>query len=261
MIESVLLNRLTGVIKAVGTTDFGSELVGVVNELVPFDGAAIILFHPHYSPTVLHQGLPEEDSKVFRESYMKGAYLLDPFYRLAMEGRSGLFSIRDIAPPGFFSSSYFKQYFSPAGIIDEVNYLVQAPEGIFGLVSISRSVEMKRYSKPANARFEMLENLIEEAVVRHIELQGAPFKSILPTYRPVLMQERLDKFSRDVLTDREYEIVHLMLRGFSSKATANLLDISPATERTHRKNIYRKMDVKSHAELLADAFDFLMQDE
>ncbi|MBL4601308.1 MAG: helix-turn-helix transcriptional regulator, partial [Emcibacteraceae bacterium] len=54
---------------------------------------------------------------------------------------------------------------------------------------------------------------------------------------------------------REYEISLLMLRGLSSKATANILNISPATENTHRKNIYKKMKVNSHAELLANVLE------
>lgn len=53
------------------------------------------------------------------------------------------------------------------------------------------------------------------------------------------------------LTNRELEIVHLLLSGFSSKGIAQKLKISPETVKGHRKHIYTKLGVKSHAELFA----------
>lgn len=58
-------------------------------------------------------------------------------------------------------------------------------------------------------------------------------------------------FGSGVLTVREREIAHLMLRGHSVKSTAQVLGISPETVRMHRKNLYTKLAINSRTELFA----------
>lgn len=62
-----------------------------------------------------------------------------------------------------------------------------------------------------------------------------------------------------LLTKREKEILALLSTGKSSPEIADQLFISRETVATHRKNIIRKLDVKSFAELLrfALAFDLI----
>ena len=58
-------------------------------------------------------------------------------------------------------------------------------------------------------------------------------------------------FGAGLLTDREREILHLLLRGHSAKATARVLGISPETARVHRRHLYAKLDVGSQGELFS----------
>ncbi len=51
----------------------------------------------------------------------------------------------------------------------------------------------------------------------------------------------------------------MMLRGHSSKSAARRLDISPDTERVHRRNIYDKLGVSSQAELCSLFFEALSE--
>lgn len=53
------------------------------------------------------------------------------------------------------------------------------------------------------------------------------------------------------LSPRELEIIKLIKNGFSTKRIAQTLDLSVFTVETHRKNINRKMKVKSPTELMA----------
>lgn len=53
------------------------------------------------------------------------------------------------------------------------------------------------------------------------------------------------------ITDRELEIINLIQKGYSSKRIASDLELSVYTVDTHRKNIHRKLQVQSTAELLA----------
>ena len=60
---------------------------------------------------------------------------------------------------------------------------------------------------------------------------------------------------REVLTDREAEILRLIARGFSSIDIARFLHLSPHTVNTHRKNMLRKLEVANTPELLSLARD------
>ncbi len=52
------------------------------------------------------------------------------------------------------------------------------------------------------------------------------------------------------LTGREKEILDLFLQGFRTKDVANHLEISYETVRTHKKNIYKKANVRSFSQML-----------
>lgn len=58
------------------------------------------------------------------------------------------------------------------------------------------------------------------------------------------------------LTKREKEIIHLIARGQTSQQISEQLFISIHTVRTHRKNIWQKLEIKSYAELFKFAGEF-----
>ena len=51
----------------------------------------------------------------------------------------------------------------------------------------------------------------------------------------------------DTLTDREREVLRLVVKGLSTKEIASQLDISTRTVETHRANLMRKLNLKSVA--------------
>lgn len=57
------------------------------------------------------------------------------------------------------------------------------------------------------------------------------------------------------LTQREIEIIKLIVKGETSAEIADQLFISPATVQTHRKNIFNKLKVKKVSELIKDAYE------
>jgi|SRR5690554_1794410 len=58
-----------------------------------------------------------------------------------------------------------------------------------------------------------------------------------------------------VLTERENEVTALVASGFTNKEIANQLHLSPHTVHTHRKNIIKKLGVKSVSELTVYAMN------
>lgn len=71
------------------------------------------------------------------------------------------------------------------------------------------------------------------------------------------VQSAFEHFGSDLLTEREREVAHMVLRGHSVKSTASQLSISPETVRMHRKNLYLKLNVGSQAELFALFIEWL----
>lgn len=53
------------------------------------------------------------------------------------------------------------------------------------------------------------------------------------------------------LTSREKELIQLFSEGLSSKEVSNKLNVSILTINTHKKNIYKKLNINSTAELVA----------
>jgi DNA-binding NarL/FixJ family response regulator len=58
------------------------------------------------------------------------------------------------------------------------------------------------------------------------------------------------------LTKRESEVLQVLLSGVSSKECANRMHISVYTFETHKKNIFRKLEINSSNELMRIAIDF-----
>ena len=69
------------------------------------------------------------------------------------------------------------------------------------------------------------------------------------TTQPADAQAENKETAGNVLSEREQEIVHWVVRGLSNKQIGERLFISPNTVLTHRKNIARKLDIHSVAGL------------
>ncbi len=73
--------------------------------------------------------------------------------------------------------------------------------------------------------------------------------------RDAKLRESLGEHSRirahlDSLTEREREVLDLMIQGKQNKAIAQVLDVSPRTIEIHRARVMEKMNAESVAELV-----------
>jgi PAS domain S-box-containing protein len=74
----------------------------------------------------------------------------------------------------------------------------------------------------------------------------------------ILLKENLrlkNKLSIQSLTRRELEILKLIAKGMIDKEIADLLNISPLTTKTHRKNLHHKLHLKNTASIIHFAID------
>lgn len=101
---------------------------------------------------------------------------------------------------------------------------------------------------------ERIEDCME--AIRNIRRGGSPIS-------PIIARQLLGQIAPDPtdtrpppaspLSEREYEVLNLLSRGFSNAECAEILTVSANTIGTHVKNIYRKLEVNSRAEALYEA--------
>ncbi len=100
---------------------------------------------------------------------------------------------------------------------------------------------------------ERIEEMID--AIRNIRKGGSPISPIIA--RQLLGQIRPEPTQTlpmaSPLSEREYEVLNLLSRGFSNAECAEILTVSANTIGTHVKNIYRKLEVNSRAEALFEA--------
>lgn len=93
--------------------------------------------------------------------------------------------------------------------------------------------------------------------ITNFKPNGTPMLSFIglngePSFVDVKIGEPLIPF-KEVLSNREKEVVRLMMEGKQNKQIADILNISKQTVDKHRKNMLKKTELNSSAELIAEA--------
>ena len=243
---------LATLLASVGEPRFPVRLMRALGLLASSDAPSLIfVFRVGRPPVVVYEGEAPAEVRRNVEVYIDGAYVLDPCYRAGRDGSaSGFYRLRELAPPGFRRSEYYRSYFARAGILDEVGYIVPLGEGSFVNVSLSRA-RAPRYPTRALALLAAAAPPVMHLAARH---WGNPaVDSVEPRAEggAERVEQVLAEFGGDRLTAREHEVLQLVLRGHSVKSAARALDVSVDTIKLHRRNVYAKLGAASQAELLA----------
>lgn len=243
---------LADAIAATGAPGFPAALMAYIERFCAFDSALVLLYAAHRRPDVLLDRLSHARRENTAARYVAGAYLLDPFYIRATELRQPtVLRMNRIAPRDFDSSQYFVSYYKQSNVVDELNYLVPLDDGRTFAVSFERSAACAPFSDDDIGACEANLPVVAALVGKHV---AAPHVG-LPANAADVEHERLvavlENFGSHILTPRECEVVNRMLNGYSAAAIADLLTMSVETVRVHRRNIYKKLQISSLAELFA----------
>jgi DNA-binding CsgD family transcriptional regulator len=252
-----LIHGVADLILAVGQPNFIDKLTYLLRSAASFDDYVMLIYHPSSAPQVLSSSFANTDLAVW-ERYIQGAYLLSPFYDYCMQGKDGFVSLDEIAPDGFYDSAYYDNYFRPSRLIDEVCFVVQGRDNFSYLLSLGRTQTLAKFNQRVLDKLKALSPILQAAVQlddqrRHAEHHPHPTSH-------AALKQRLLNYGQDKLTSREQDVMQLLIRGYSSKEAAQVLAISPETERVHRKNIYAKLEVESQKELLSQLFEEILSD-
>ena len=180
-----------------------------------------------------------------------GAFQIDPYFAAFVDGRTGCLPLWEIAPDGFKDSTCYKELYVAEGILDEINHLTRVDDGRLVFVGAGRSDRM--FTKK-EIKFHNEAHPVIAACSMHIaRLAGDEDDG--PAEAPIAQVDgALEKFGVDVLTPREQDVIHLVLRGHSTESAAQQLGISWNTVKRHRLAAYTKLRVGSQGELF---YEFL----
>ncbi|HET6618525.1 MAG TPA: helix-turn-helix transcriptional regulator [Dongiaceae bacterium] len=242
--------------EAGGAAAIGDALTGALKIVLDFDGIFVAALHRDAPPSVPYYNDPYTEPGL---TYHDGPYLLDPFYNHFLAGvADGCYRLAELAPEGFLRSEYFASYYRLLDYSDELGLLAALGAGSCAHVSVARRGG-PRFTKRDRDWLAAAAPLAREAVQRMNKAD-----SQMPGARSALhdsLRQAHRHFGASLLTEREREVVQLLLRGNSAKAIARVLVISPETARNHLKRIYPKLGVASQAELFALFFRSLEQVE
>ncbi|WP_448089868.1 helix-turn-helix transcriptional regulator [Pseudomonas azerbaijanoccidentalis] len=243
--ELPLHQSLARVFATLGEEGFWRALVDTLRLLVPLDNALVAVMQQGRVPRLLIDFDASGNESEELADYRAGMYLLDPFYLAVCAGiNDGLHSLDSVAPDQFQQSEYYLSYFRSVVGADELQFMVNVDSAVLGL-SLGRST---CFSLEEQGRLLCVRDWVLTAMRRHLQL--------LPPEGPVAeaaagdLATLLDRFDAR-LSVREVETARLILQGFSSKAIAQQMGISPETVKVHRRNLYHKLNVNGHGELFA----------
>ncbi|GLZ85971.1 helix-turn-helix transcriptional regulator [Metapseudomonas resinovorans] len=248
--EAALHAGLGRAIGQLGGDRFWKQLILLLHQWLPFDNALATFYPSDGAPQPLEEYDAEPQAgPASMPVYLDGLYLLDPFYQACREGLpNGFYRLEEIAPDHFRQSEYYLNYFHDNVLEDEVQFIVQLESR--GSLSLSLGMR-RRFSAEECGMLGMLSGWVLALMEQHwLQRTHVP---LLTRQDEVASQVRdaLSQFGAGVLSDRELEIARLILRGYSSKAMAERLAISPETVKVHRRHLYAKLDISSQPELFS----------
>ncbi len=248
------------VIDLVGSNSFFAEMAKLLEQVIPFDGLIVFLYKSKSAPSSLGCFKCALDFQPGLENYLKFTYVLNPVYRAFLGNiASGAYQITELMPEGYteqVANSDLRIRIEDNEVIGyrtpgwpknmtDVLGLIQLP----GETMIEFDFITTQTDDQTGRCLEALKSVIPvlaSAVRKHFEITPHELESssAKPSH-----EDRFQGFGKSVLTRREQSVVKMILTGHSSNSIALSLEISMPTVKTHRRNVYAKLNISSQAEL------------
>ncbi|EJN27569.1 response regulator containing a CheY-like receiver domain and an HTH DNA-binding domain [Pseudomonas sp. GM78] len=247
---------LSTLINAVGTDRLGAAIDLALRNTLGFDMSCGYLFRFNHAPILIHNGYNKSVPEKTLNAYIRGGYLLDPFYVACINNHpAGLWRMSDLAPDSFFSSGFsISKDLHPCvsseygTLIEEIGFIIPVQPRVAIVYSLMRNLKNGAFLSGEMKALETLAPVIDSLLQLHCRLRHSDF------YAGV---ENTDARSEDAfvhilkgqLTETQRYIAKLILQGHSSTSIAAALKISEGTVKVHKHNIYQRLDISTNAEL------------
>ena len=242
-------SRLAEAVDALAGETFYERFAACCSDLSGQNNVSIVWLDRDQQPVPIYANTPELLASPVVQRWLKDAYRLDPAFGLFETGASaGVYALSDIAPDAFFSTSFYRKFYQVLGLADELLLLVRVGETSAVLITLANPSGNVMLEEARTALAEVFP-VLAALCSRHQTAAGGEVNFSGP------LKKAFDNFGRDVLTGREREVVHLLLKGHSSRAIAGLLGLSVNTIKVYTKRFHKKLEVSSQAELFSLFFE------
>lgn len=244
--------QLAQVIRRVGVPGFESALMGWFRRCVAPDNLIVLAYRDVGPPQVLFR--QSDHPQVFSQlddTYLAGAYLLDPYHDLHMSRvPAGAYRLRDIAPDAFHRSRYYSEYYQQTTLLDEITFMAYPAPSVSLNLCLGRDAAS---GQSFTAREVETCHRIAPIVIALTEAHWQGL-SALPT-APGNVAEQLVRALEAAhairLSPRQAEVALMILRGHSTVSIGLRLGVSSQTVKVFRKQLYARCRISSQAELFA----------
>jgi DNA-binding CsgD family transcriptional regulator len=244
-------------IRAIGAPDYLDRLIALVATQVLHDKVTVVRYSATQRPEFVSWQNYEDR---FVDQYLDGFYVFDPFYADWRQRRiPGVVSLR--RTPEMAMGPYIADFLGGSGIVDELGMLL--PDGGDWCLGIFLDRTRQRYSRTEIGRFHEVYPVIEAIHEQDLRYRPTGFRRTAQQDAFGLAPVIPDRFwnahpAMGQLTEREREIVNLILSGHTSGSIAQLLTIEPGTVKNHKSNIYRKLGIGSERQLFVTAMQHFL---
>jgi DNA-binding CsgD family transcriptional regulator len=253
------ISLLSQCVDTIGNEEFCGNLVAALKTITDFDYSVAFAYHQNEKPVCLYHTFSPVQRVIFVDDYLKGPYLLDPFFKAC--GRhvdAGLYRLRGVAPDRFYQSEYYRSYYVQTGLAEEICYVFYFQNGVAVAISLMRSGDNPRFSAREFRLLNRVVPIINSLSQRHWHDLHNRFEEGAPGHatdeKSTIVEETVSALFGRRITPRETQVVAQVLEGHSSESIARSLGISVGTVRIHRRNVYGKLQISSQQELFSIFF-------
>jgi DNA-binding CsgD family transcriptional regulator len=245
---SLMLDALVEAIKNIGSETHVDSLVDLIGASVKHDRVTVVRYSSTQRPEFIsHRNF--DDALV--NKYLKIYYVHDPFYaHWRNNQKPGIFTLRDTTRKK--RSPYILEFLSESVISDEVGVLLD--DGANWCLGIFLDRSAGKYTRIEIMRVEAQFKVFAALHALDIQARAPNFKRTkqptLPGAAPTeKIAAHIPQALWPTLTEREREVVQLVLSGYPSQRIARKLGIAQGTVKNHRRRIYDKLDITTEREL------------
>ena len=216
--------------------EYQVELISLVRNLIASSAVRFWLINPKIDfKGFVSYNVDKQTEEIYQNKYS----CMDPIHPSRFEDTDITVICSDtlMSNNEWRNSDFYKEFMAPRHYDHDVDMFFRSNGKIIAVLSILRDDEHGPFTE------EELGNL------RHLQ----PFLeyTLNSIYRPQRFRERqylTDKYS---LTDRELDVVEIVMAGVDTKTIAKELDLSIATVKTHLLHIFEKVGAHTSKELIA----------
>lgn len=215
---------------------FQRESLDLVNNLLPLSSSGFYLVGPDMRHRgVVLRNLPAQAERDYTRSFSQ----LDPLRpALFQRGDTRVACIDELKTEAeLLASEYYRQFMAPLNHRHVADMFFRRDSDIIGVLTMLRASALGPFSPRELTLLRTLQPFLEF--------------TLNSVYLPRRYRERASIGHQHQLTERELDVVELIIAGASNKMIAAELNLGIATVKTHIQHIFHKLEVPSRTALSA----------